>query len=233
MIDDARTFLGTDLSGARFRDVVLVDAKITGLITGLTVNDVEVEPLINAELDRRHPERILLRSADPDDLGRGWRIVREQWSATLARIRALPGRQRRERVDGEWSALETLRHLIFVADDWFGRTVRGEAQPYWPAGLVPSFLEAFHPEQLGIDLAADPDLAAIEQRWTERTAQLDAWLATLTEAELARECPSSFSSGAGATLPARTCLHAVLEEFAAHRRYAERDLDRLVTVDGK
>ncbi|GAB3759736.1 DinB family protein [Microlunatus parietis] len=233
MSDDARTFLGTDLSGARFRDVVLVDAKITGLITGLTVNDVEVEPLINAELDRRHPERILFRSADPDDLRRGWEIVREQWSATLARIRALPEPLRRDRVDGEWSALETLRHLIFVADDWFGRTVRGEAQPYWPGGLVPSFLEAFHPEQLGLDLAADPDLAAIERRWTERTGQLDAWLTTMTEAELARECPSSFSSGAGALLPARTCIHAVLEEFGAHRRYAERDLDRLVTVDGK
>ena len=30
--------------------MVLVDARISGLITGLTVNDVEVEPLINAEL---------------------------------------------------------------------------------------------------------------------------------------------------------------------------------------
>lgn len=46
-------FDGTDLAGAVFCDVDLSGATITGLISGLTINEVEVEPLITAELDRR------------------------------------------------------------------------------------------------------------------------------------------------------------------------------------
>jgi hypothetical protein len=115
-------FDGTDLAGAVFRDVDLSGATITGLISGLTINEVEVEPLITAELDRRHPERILLRSDDPDDLRQGWSLVRDQWTATIQRVEQLPPSLQRQRVDGEWSVLETLRHLVFVADDWFGRT---------------------------------------------------------------------------------------------------------------
>lgn len=49
-----RRFDGTDLSGAVFRDVDLTGATISGLISGLTVNEVEVGPLIDAELDRRY-----------------------------------------------------------------------------------------------------------------------------------------------------------------------------------
>jgi len=80
-------FDGTDLTGAVFRDVDLSGATITGLISGLTINEVEVEPLITAELDRRHPERILLRSDDTDDLRQGWSLVRDQLTATIQRGR--------------------------------------------------------------------------------------------------------------------------------------------------
>ena len=39
------------MTGAVFKEVVLVNARISGLIDGLTVNDVQVGPLIGAELD--------------------------------------------------------------------------------------------------------------------------------------------------------------------------------------
>lgn len=220
-------FIGTDLSGASFRDVVLTDAKINGLIDGLRINDIEVGPLIAAELGRRYPERVLLRSDDPVDLRHGWALIREQWDATLERIEHTPDDKRRQRVCDEWSALETLRHLIFVADDWFGRTVLGEPEPYWSAGLVPSFLEPFHPERLGLVLDTAPDFAEIRDRWGDRIGQLDAWFGNLIEAELERECPGSFSHGASVSVTGLTCAHAVLDEFWAHRRYAERDLDRI------
>jgi uncharacterized protein YjbI with pentapeptide repeats len=58
-------FVRADLSGATFRDVdlsdvvtdaVLANVSLSGLIVGLTVNEVDVGALITAELDRRHPE---------------------------------------------------------------------------------------------------------------------------------------------------------------------------------
>jgi hypothetical protein len=70
-----RRFDDTDLSGAVFRDVDLTGATISGLISGLTVNEVEVGPLIDAELDRRYPERIMMRSDNPEELRRGWALV--------------------------------------------------------------------------------------------------------------------------------------------------------------
>lgn len=221
----ARRFVGTDLAGALFRDVDLTGATITGLIDGLTVNDVEVAPLIAAELERRHPELVLFRSDVPADLARGWEIVRGQWLATFERIGRLSSDRQRQRVDDEWSALETLRHLVFVADDWFGRTVCGESAPYWPAGLLPSFLP--HPERLGIDPVADPDLDQVMEQLNRRMAQLDTAFSALTAAELTRECRPSFSAGPAQPVTVKTCLQAVLDEFAAHRRYAERDLATL------
>jgi hypothetical protein len=213
--------VGSDLSGALFRDVDLTGATITGLIDGLTVNEVEVAPLIAAELDRRYPELILFRSNDPADLSRGWQILRDQWRATLDRIGQLPLDRQRQRVNDEWSAIETLRHLIFVADDWFGRTVRGESAPYWPCGLVPSFLT--RAEEIGIN----PDTDEVTARLEERLAQLDLQFENLTTAELGRICRPSYSAGGTDPVTVQSCLQTILDEFAAHRRYTERDVDAL------
>jgi hypothetical protein len=48
--------------------VVMQDAEIDGLVTNLVVNGVQVMPYVEAELDRRHPVRLLIRSDQPDDL---------------------------------------------------------------------------------------------------------------------------------------------------------------------
>ena len=53
-------FLNVDLTGARFKEAQLVNVRMSGLITGLIVNDIEVAPLIRAEMDRRYPERTKL-----------------------------------------------------------------------------------------------------------------------------------------------------------------------------
>lgn len=72
-------FGGARMSGVQFEDVVLeLDADVVGLV----INGVEVEPLIEAELDRRHPGRLLLRSEDPDELRAGWSWLEQEWSDT-------------------------------------------------------------------------------------------------------------------------------------------------------
>ena len=58
-------FRECDLSRARLVGVVMQDAEIDGLVTNLVVNGVEVMPYVEAELDRRHPVRLLIRSDSP------------------------------------------------------------------------------------------------------------------------------------------------------------------------
>jgi hypothetical protein len=41
-------------------------------------------------------------------------------------------------VDGEWSFLETVRHLVFVIDGWISGRVLGHTQPFHRLGVAPS-----------------------------------------------------------------------------------------------
>jgi len=89
---------------------VMRDAVIDGLVSNLVVNGVEVMSYVEAELDRRHPVRLLIRSADPAGLRHGFRQLRADWAATLERLQGMPKGCEHQRVGGEWSAVETLRH---------------------------------------------------------------------------------------------------------------------------
>jgi hypothetical protein len=79
-LDDA-DFSGARLhspnfEGTRIIDGWLRDAEISGFIGGLRVNGVEVAPLVEAELDRRFPERVKLRARDPQGLADAWADAR-------------------------------------------------------------------------------------------------------------------------------------------------------------
>src|SRR5437763_7073066 len=117
-------FRECDLSRARLVGVVMRDVEIDGLVTNLVVNGVEVMGYVEAELDRRHPVRRLIRSDDLADLRRGWRQLRTDWAANVARMRESPGIED-ESANHEWSAVQTLRHLVFVHDSWFRRCCLG------------------------------------------------------------------------------------------------------------
>src|SRR5215471_17754474 len=94
-----RRFHDEDLTGAEFREcdlsrarlvgVVMQDAEIDGLISNLVVNGVEVMSYVEAELDRRHPVRLLIRSDEPADLREAWRLLRTVWSTTTERARSM------------------------------------------------------------------------------------------------------------------------------------------------
>lgn len=217
-------FHDVDLTGVKITDALLIDADLSGLITGLRVNDVEVAPLIEAELDRRHPERVLLRSTDADGLRAGWAAVADQWRSTNAAARALPEALRQQQVDGEWSLTETVRHLIFVIDAWFSRAVLGEARPYHPLGWAPGFLhDGAH---LGLTMAAAATFEEVVAAHEQRMERVAAYLATVTAEDLARPRAANDDDGypgpSGHTV--LQCLHCVLDEEWWHHRYAARDL---------
>src|SRR3954465_12310109 len=81
-------FRECDLTRARLIGVVMQDVVIDGLVTNLVVNGVEVMSYVEAELDRRYPVRLLLRSADPAELLQAVRQLRAGWSETIDRLQA-------------------------------------------------------------------------------------------------------------------------------------------------
>ncbi|HUY62129.1 MAG TPA: DinB family protein [Candidatus Dormibacteraeota bacterium] len=220
-----------DFEEARITDGHFAGAEISGFIEGLRVNGVEVEPLIRAELERRSPERAQLRATDPPGLAGGWVIVKSRWEATLARAQALPEELLHERVDFEWSFVETLRHLIFATDCWLRRMVFQMPHPYHPWGLAGTWLS--DPASLGVDGAASPALKQVVQVRRQRQAEAAQTFANLTSDQLERICtPPDTPGHPNRPEPVRHCLQVILNEEWLHNEYAERDLGVLESRSG-
>ncbi len=64
------------------------------------------------------------------------RLLVRRWDAAVQRARVLPEDCLHERVDGEWSFIETLWHLVFATDAWVLRAVLDDPAPYHPLGLA-------------------------------------------------------------------------------------------------
>src|SRR6187549_348998 len=82
-------FHGVTFSGVVMRGAEFIDTQIDGTIENLTINGVEIAPLVNAELDRRHPDRVKMRPVDPDGFREAWDIVERLWDETVARAARL------------------------------------------------------------------------------------------------------------------------------------------------
>jgi uncharacterized protein YjbI with pentapeptide repeats len=219
-------FVNVDLSGARFRNVdlrgvkaseaMLVGARFSGLIHGLVVNDIEIAPLITAELDRRYPERTKLRPTGADAVRAGWQVIEGLWEATKSRASTLPEATLHQRVDDEWSFLESMRHLVFVTDVWVSATVLGRTGHHHVFGMPPSFVT--DASQFGIDVNADPPFADVVVAREDRMNVVRELVADLSDTDLGRQCGDQ-------TLLA--CLWALFDEEWHHNWFANRDLDSL------
>src|SRR3954453_10297893 len=221
-------FRECDLSGARLVGVVMQDAEIDGLVTNLVVNGVEVMPYVEAELDRRHPVRLLIRSDEPADLREGWRQLRDDWAMTTERVRSMPENTEHHGVDGEWSMVETLRHLVFVHDSWFRRCMLGLTEPFTAMGLGPPFV--MDQEQSGLDPSAHPSLDEVLTVRERQGSEMAAWLAEVTVEQLVRTAPvpdddrwPPYAKGRRV----QQCLVTVLNEEREHHGFCVRDLDKL------
>ncbi|MFC0506413.1 DinB family protein [Micromonospora costi] len=224
-------FRECDLTGARLIGVVMQDAVIDGLVTNLVVNGVEVTEYVEAELDRRHPVRVLIRSEDPADLREASRQLHAGWAATIARIRRTPGIERRS-VNDEWSAVQTMRHLVFVHDSWFRRCCLGSTELFTPMGIGPT-VEPYSGAH-GLDLSLDPTLDEIVSVRDAQAAELEAWLDGVTAAQLAARAPvpdddvwPPYARGRSV----RQCLGTVLNETFEHHGFCVRDLDLIEAQD--
>jgi DinB superfamily/Pentapeptide repeats (8 copies) len=216
-------FREANLSGARMYGVLLMGADIDGAIDGLKVNGVEVRPLIEAELDRLHPERTALRPSTPDGAREAWRVLEEMWAPTMRRAAGLSEADLRRSVNDEWSFVETLRHLVFVTDAWFRNAVLADPNPFHPIGLPASFMT--DAETFGIDPSADPTLSEVLEVRAERLGMVRTYLDKVTQADLdaVRE-PGVPGWPPPPPRPALSCLQVLLNDEWAHHQFAVRDL---------
>lgn len=221
-------FRECDLTRVRFIGVVLQDAVIDGLVSNLVVNGVEVASYVEAELDRRHPVRLLIRSATPTDLRQAHHQLQADWTATIERLGRMPDGCADQRVDGEWSAVQTLRHLVFVHDTWFRRCCLGSTRSFTTIGLASPSV----PQQAeqGLDRDAAPSLDDVLTVRHEQTLELTHWLATVSAEELSAEAPVPAGPGWPPYAQGKSvlqCLHVVLNEEWEHHGFCVRDLSRL------
>ncbi|MET8847523.1 DinB family protein [Amycolatopsis sp. NPDC004625] len=124
------------MNGLKIVDCYGRDVYLGGYFERLVVNDVDVTAYVEAELDRRQPARALARdAASPEDYRAARDAIENLWSATIERARLLPSAKLHEQVDGEWSFVETQRHLLFACDAWLGNAVVEEEAPFHSLGL--------------------------------------------------------------------------------------------------
>jgi hypothetical protein len=225
----AATFRSCDFRGVTIVDAMLVDLSISGLVSNLVVNDVDVTAYVTAELERRRPERAQLREVtSADDYRAMWDTIERLWAEVADRVRRLPEPARQERVEDEWSIVETLRHLVFVTDAWACRTVLDDPMPYDRLGFTHTGYPPRDAATLGIDLDARPSFDEVMAVRIERMAIVRQILDGLADADLGRLC--SRSPAPGYPEEPRTvghCLRAVMDEECEHYRYTDRDLSVL------
>lgn len=221
------TFQNIDMNGTRILDADMMDVEIVAEIRNLTINGVNVTDYVEGELDRQQPGREKMRPTDPAGFREAWDLLEQLWAGTVERARSLEARRPgalHESVDGEWSFVQTLRHLVFATDVWIRRALLGDPCPWHPLSL-PFDQMTPHPD-VPWDRDARPPLEEVLALRADRQATVRHVLDELTDEQLAGhttpvEGPSWPPADA---YPVSEVLRTILNEEWEHRRYAERDL---------
>ena len=185
--------------------------------------------LVDVQFDRRDPDWAKMRPTDPNGFRTAWGIVERRWDETVERARGLDPGPLHESVDGEWSFIETLRHLVFATDAWVRRAILGDPSPWHPLDLPWDEM----PDAPGIarDRQVRPSLEEVLELRRDRMGTVRAVIDGLTDESLAT--PTEPVEGVGwpppESFPLSECLLIVLNEEWLDRQFAERDLDALRT----
>ena len=211
------------LDGVRMTGVEVPDLEIYGELGRLVVNGVDVVPLVEAELNRRMPERAQMSPTDVAGFREAIATLDRLWAGTVERARAMPPEALHEQVDEEWSFIETLRHLGFAHACWVGGVVLADPSPWHPLDLP--WDEAPVVDGVPWDRDVRPSLDEVLELRAQRRATVQAVLDGLDDAGLRREVRSATPFLTDAEhLDVAQCLKVVITEEWEHRLYAERDL---------
>jgi hypothetical protein len=227
VLNDAQ-FRVVHFHGVRMRGVELHDVDIHGELENVVLNGVEVSAYVDAELNRRMPERAKMRPDDADGFREAWAVLERLWEGTVARARTFPEAELHRSVGDEWSFIQTLRHLGFATSAWVSRMVLGNPSPWHPLDLPWDEAPGWH----GIpwDRDAQPSLDEVLALRAERQGIVRDVIASLTDHQLASTVTCTEPGWPRLEdFPLRQCLRIVLNEEWEHRLYAERDLTELET----
>jgi len=235
-------FRNVNLARAEFDDVNLAEARIhnanlsnltieDAFIKGFTVSGFRIDQLIDAELDRRDPERVRLRMADCCD-PECVRAVLQHLGEVRARfaefLRDADPRGLAVRPDPkQWSAVENLRHLIFAEDLYLNRWLLENDEPWCEHGLLPDFL-ANNPRYADVGGPPCEDIDALLAAWNAIHARMMAFVATVTTEDLQRST-SSIDFGQGIV---GKILQTLAQHDLEHIRQAEAAVNKLVQPGG-
>jgi hypothetical protein len=209
------TFRDVDLTGARISHAFVVDVDIDAQVDRLIVNGVDVTRYVN-ERDPWYPLRAMLRPTTPATMQQTWAALGAEWDATLDQARSLDEPKLHESVNGEWSFVQTLRHLVFAMDKWFTAPVLGAG--FDPVGLPNSGSVDFPWPGLQYDLTPSfEDALAVR---TDRVDRFRDFLTTVAPPAL----DHTIDVLENGPHPLLDCIHTVFEEEFWHLRYARRDL---------
>ena len=170
--------------GVRMTGVEIPDMEISGEVLRLVVNGVDVVPLVEAELNRRMPERALMAPTDVAGFREAFAVLDRLWGETMRHARSVSAEQLHEQVDGEWSFIETLRHLGFAHACWVGGVVLADPSPWHPLDLP--WDEAPAHEGVPWERRVRPELHEVMALRRERRATVAEVLDGLTDAGLGR-----------------------------------------------
>ncbi len=182
------TFQNVNLEAATIRNANLKNLHIDdAYIEGLTIFGFDVAQLIEAEEDRRDPERVRLRMRDCYDP----QCVRNM----LARLETIRSafREKLRATDphllttapgpGRWCALEHVRHLMFAEDLHLNHFILQNENPLNPMGMLPEFL-ADLPKYQNVGTEPCTDRETILAAWDSTHAAMMAYLADMTSETL-------------------------------------------------
>jgi uncharacterized damage-inducible protein DinB len=189
---------GATFTNINFEGVLITNANLHGLriedanISGLTVFGFNVGGLIEAERDRSDPERAALRMGDvhdPNCVREAMNRLEQRRAKFRARLRACdPAPLNAAPTPGEWSALQTLRHMVFAEDLYLNRYIMRNDQPWNPHGLLPAHLLS-DPAYAAVASAVDNSLETVLQAWDEVHTATRTLLQEITPARLRQDAP--------------------------------------------
>jgi hypothetical protein len=169
-----------------------------------------------------------------DGVREAWSIIEETWAATFADAQGLEESALHAGVNGEWSFVETQRHLLFVTDAWIVRTILGSATPYHRLGLPPDHRigepdPAVDVSAWGIDVFAAASLDEVLDARRDRMGIVRGVLDGLTPGALQQVCDANPAPGfpPSTVIPVGFCIDVVIGEEWAHHDFATRDLATL------
>jgi uncharacterized damage-inducible protein DinB len=152
--------------------------------------------------------------ADPvGELQTHWFYLKAYRHTIVMKCEGLDAEQlaRRSVPPSSLSLLGLVRHLAKVEHTWFRRRLQGQPD------LAPLYTSPTEPDADFDGAVGDP--AVVEEAWAtwrRETEAADAWLATQTDADMARTVERE-----GEMLPVRDVLEHLVEEYARHAGHAD------------